>query len=311
MLRLTLYYAGVNKPERHSHLTVGISDVVAPDDLLGFKPYVEAMAGFLTHTRTEGPLAISIEGEWGSGKSSFMKQLEKALPDAAEKSGAAEAPIVVWFNAWRHDKAEELWAAFARTVQRSFSEVRQTESRRRWLPRPKQVSFLRRWRGHAKLLWLRFKWREGWLDLVRFVVLLLALLALAATLLFVVGEVGWAELADWVNWSNDKILSSVLRALPVAGGVLGYVAIVLALFMRLKTFIGDPFSIDLRQHLRGPDYDAKASFVEQFHKDFQRILDAYVDRHRKVVCFIDDLDRCEVPKAADLMQALNLYALRR
>ncbi len=294
------------EPKQHSYQEVNVPDAATEDDSLGFEPYVEAMAAFLTNPRTQGPLTVSIEGEWGSGKSSFMKQLEKALPDAAKVHGATESPIIVWFNAWRHDKAEALWAAFARALQRSFSEPRRPESGWRWLPRPKQLSFPRRWWGHAKLLWLRFHWREGWLDLVRFVVLLLALLGFAFALPLIVGEGGWTDLREWLIWSNAQMLSSLLRAGAIAGGTLAYVAIVVALFLRLRTFIGDPFSIDLRQHLRGPDYDAKAGFIEQFHKDFQRVLDAYVDRRRKVVCFIDDLDRCEVPKAADLMQALNL-----
>ena len=37
-----------------------------------------------------------------------------------------------------------------------------------------------------------------------------------------------------------------------------------------------------------------------------KILLSATPERNKVFVFIDDLDRCEVPKAADLMQALNL-----
>ena len=49
------------------------------DDTLGFEPYVKAVSEFLTAEATRAPFTISIEGEWGSGKTSFMKQLKTSL----------------------------------------------------------------------------------------------------------------------------------------------------------------------------------------------------------------------------------------
>jgi hypothetical protein len=55
--------------------------------------------------------------------------------------------------------------------------------------------------------------------------------------------------------------------------------------------------------------------VQQLHRDFKKVINAYLkdwapapsrrDTER-VFVFIDDLDRCEVPRAADLIQGLNL-----
>ena len=85
---------------------VGVSDQATGVDSLGFKPYVTAIANFLLNKETQPPLTLSIEGKWGSGKSSFMKQLEKYLRENKQQR-------TVWFNAWRHDKAEAVWTAFA------------------------------------------------------------------------------------------------------------------------------------------------------------------------------------------------------
>ena len=271
-----------SEPERHSYQEVNVPDVATADDSLGFEPYVEAMAAFLTNPETRGPLTVSIEGEWGSGKSSFMKQLEKALPDAA-KAHAAEPPIIVWFNAWRHDKAEELWAAFALELLREFSEG---------------LPLRERWSNHFRLSKLRFDWRHGWRDGLRFIASFVVPAVAALALPLVVGV---DKLTTWIGQGPMEGLAGI-----------GYVGFVVALFLSLRNFNGNPFSIDLRKHIRDlrkhirrPDYNARVSFIEQFHKDFKKILDAYVG-DRKVVCFIDDLDRCEVPKAADLMQAFNL-----
>lgn len=56
-----------------------LSDPATNRDTLNFTPYVHAVAEFLNHSRTRPPLTLSIEGEWGSGKSSFMLQLMDRL----------------------------------------------------------------------------------------------------------------------------------------------------------------------------------------------------------------------------------------
>src|SRR5437762_2087959 len=86
----------------------GISDLPTVSDEIGFKPYVRAIAWFLSNEETKPPLTVSIEGPWGSGKSSFMLQLERELrTQNAKKPGYH----YVRFNAWRSDKDEALWAA--------------------------------------------------------------------------------------------------------------------------------------------------------------------------------------------------------
>ena len=52
-----------------------------------------------------------------------------------------------------------------------------------------------------------------------------------------------------------------------------------------------------------PNYKEHISFIEHFHSDFNKIIKSYVG-DSKVYVFIDDLDRCEIPKAAELMQAI-------
>src|SRR5262249_36644860 len=75
-----------------------VDDQPTVDDTLGFTPYVAAVAAFLTHEETKPPLTLSIEGAWGSGKSSFMLQLRDRLKRQEGKT--------VWFNAWRHERED-------------------------------------------------------------------------------------------------------------------------------------------------------------------------------------------------------------
>jgi hypothetical protein len=67
------------------------------------------------------------------------------------------------------------------------------------------------------------------------------------------------------------------------------------------------FYKDVSSHIIKPDYESKVSFITKFHHDFKIIFESMIPKRvGKVFVFIDDLDRCDVPKAADVMQALNL-----
>lgn len=69
--------------------------------------------------------------------------------------------------------------------------------------------------------------------------------------------------------------------------------------------LGNPLETELDKILKTPGYEARVSFIEQFHKDFKKVVDAYAGDSRLYI-FIDDLDRCDVPRAAELIQAINL-----
>ena len=125
-----------------------VSDQPTREDTLGFKPNVEAVAVFLTHSETHPPLTLSVEGAWGSGKSSFMLQLEDRI--------RAKGGKTVWFNAWRHDKEDELWAAFALDFTQKLAST---------------LPLWKRWLLHLKLSYLRFNWRQGWFQAAKFLVL--------------------------------------------------------------------------------------------------------------------------------------------
>ena len=68
----------------------GVIDAPCTKDRLGIDKYIEGVAKFVSVAKT--PLSISIQGDWGSGKTSLLKGLEEKLKVNNIK--------VVWFNAW-------------------------------------------------------------------------------------------------------------------------------------------------------------------------------------------------------------------
>ena len=402
------------EPRDASIANTSVSDQATAQDSLGFAPYVTAIADFLTNPDTAPPLTLSVEGEWGSGKSSFMKQLQQEIKERKKKQVKAKLiqqekrirkvlldsyfaqpkgllinrsprflrkfvlkfviyvtrlslfvldvilslffqilrgllpffirqPRTVWFNAWRHDKAEALWAAFALEFIRQISTIRNPGD---FLPKPGDF-FPVLW-GHLRLFLCRIEvsWRS-FFDLIKIAAqLLLGIAAILLIFVFTIGEgTGWvnkfsqqieqiyidlqtivkpkqadkkksAQPSSQAKTNNSSpqtkssstsgqsepndLLTYALQALGM--GSSGLITVKLA--KQLKEMLGDPKK-ELTDYINCPDYKKQVAFVEKFHQDFKKIVNAYVGKG-KVYVFIDDLDRCELPKSAELMQALNL-----
>ena len=232
-----------------------LADRAAPVDALGFEPYVAAVGEFLRAPQTQPPLTMSIEGSWGSGKSSFMLQLQTYLTD--------RGALTITFNAWRYDKAEELWAAFALKFLRDLRSQRSGTDR------------LRR---NLTLTLLRIDKERAGVDIIAGIAL--AIVAVAA------------------------IVTSA-KPLLVGGGIAAIVAAGVAVW-RAAAKIRNSATTALKRYLRSPDYESRMTFLNDFERDLPRVVNAFVDPGQKVFIFVDDLDRCDVPHAADLMQAINL-----
>jgi CheY-like chemotaxis protein len=274
-------------------------DSPTAQDELGYSPYARALAEFLLNPETKGPLTISVEGEWGSGKSSFMMLLEACLTKASksktDKKIPHNVPVIARFNPWRYDNDEALWAAFAVGLTKDL--VSNLEPRDRWM-------------GHLRRFTARFDWKHGWIELLKaataFVVATVLLIALL--MLTVQNGPSWlpqftekvnpaeAKGANWFTW---------LSGFGFFGTLAGYAVALLAIASKVQKLLTTPIQINLRKHLRSPDYASRVSFIEEFHEDFGRVIDAYA-KNKMIFAFIDDLDRTTVPRAAELMQAINL-----
>jgi hypothetical protein len=66
---------------------------IAEVDNLGIAAHAVALANFIT--RTDTPITIGVQGEWGSGKTSLLNTIHQLL-------GANEENKQVWVNSWEH-----------------------------------------------------------------------------------------------------------------------------------------------------------------------------------------------------------------
>lgn len=273
-----------NVAEESGHLRIPSAasrDTSAGDDTLGFAPYVNAVAEFLTDKDTIPPLTISVEGKWGSGKTSFMDQLRKKI-DELESVDTDAKPSdyrhhFVWFNPWRYKKGEELWQKFA------LEFMRQTSTNR---------SSYEAASAYFKLMQFRIQpaigsmeWRQAWL--IRFVVIGLVLALFPAFIYALLGG-KWADNA-MVVWA---IFAPIISLIETQKEWLK------KLFFRL-------FGLSKADMKRVLD-EKNIAFIDLFHEDFHKITKAFVGENSRTYVFIDDIDRCETPIAGDLMQWIHL-----
>jgi predicted acylesterase/phospholipase RssA len=89
-------------------------------DFVGIKPYVDAFAYLIAARDLTPPLAIGLFGDWGSGKTFFMRALQGRLnyiTQEAQASGIPQAELGIYmrvaqieFNAWHYVEGN-LWAS--------------------------------------------------------------------------------------------------------------------------------------------------------------------------------------------------------
>ena len=81
-------------------------DVFAPDPRFDFDLIGAAFADVLEQPM-DGATVIGIHGPWGSGKTTLMYAIRKALAARSPET----TPIVIEFNAWKYQAREALWRA--------------------------------------------------------------------------------------------------------------------------------------------------------------------------------------------------------
>jgi hypothetical protein len=102
------------------------------EDLLGIAEYAQGLANLIRGAHEPSmPFTIGIYGEWGSGKTTFVRFLRHYLvpePIACPTAQDSVAFRFVEFSAWPHRTADELWRALilkiAREVYRKEPDLR-------------------------------------------------------------------------------------------------------------------------------------------------------------------------------------------
>ncbi len=252
-----------------------------PEDqntIIGLGPYVAAFCDFLRRqNQTCDPArTISIEGGWGSGKSTFVEQTIKRL--------RAQNVPVVEFKPWLHHNVDELWIALAEAVHRDI---------RGQLTRPQYT-----WRMLVLRLKRLFRWGHTTHRrhrLTRWFIVLL--------LLVVLGVIGGIK-----HFGGS--ISEVVLELPAFAKTLtlGVTSVVAGITVVLKLL---PL---LGHRSTTPKPSQKPPLVHQLEHEFADLINALCPKGewtRRAVIFVDDLDRCSAIGVSETFRALSALVNER
>jgi hypothetical protein len=207
--------------------------------------------------------------------------------ESADGRGYGISPrITVWFNAWKYQTSEQIWAGMA------YCMISQITARMD----PKQ----------RELFWLRLRTRRINADEVRWrvwstilrQVLPFAMLTVAVCILLL--GVLLIVAAMPVMAAFPRLLVHIEESIPFAG--------ILAIAWKTGAKLGEKAAGGVRDLVREPGYENKMGYLAMVEADIRDVLKvASVTSKQPLVVFVDDLDRCAPNKVAEVVEAINLF----
>jgi WD40 repeat protein len=103
-----------------------MSDLESEEDRLGIAGDVQTIAALVAALSTKPPLSVALLGDWGIGKSSFMRLMRDRVAELARQSAGGQSAFAanvrqVRFNAW-HYSDDHLWVGLVEHLFRELAE---------------------------------------------------------------------------------------------------------------------------------------------------------------------------------------------
>ncbi|NRG43881.1 hypothetical protein HRF87_03790 [Bacillus sp. CRN 9] len=263
-----------------------IRDKESTSDLLSRLEHAQEISKLLSNKQTLTPLTLGIYGNWGEGKSTFLRLIEtelgninKMIEDSREEEIIYNKTHVVRFDASEYNDQDKIWYSMLSQLFAKYEE---------------EVGILAKVKyglGMFKRSFNENKWNY---------IINISLLVLFLIWIFV--------------YSKDKSILEVITENDVIINILGVIStftvatnIVLPIIKRLK-FLTKPMSDNLISQLKYPDYKDLLGTREKVKENLDVLIKAWTKRSGdKIVVLVDELDRCSEETIVEFFEALQLF----
>ena len=199
----------------------------------------------------------------------------------------------VWFNPWKYQSSEQIWAGMAHAV------IGQLAA---YLPPADREKF-----------WFRLNLRRIDISRIRSTIhrrifsffvsdlsIVVILLSLLLLLLPAIGGYWLLQNSPELDSAPVKIISGLLSAIGLATPPAG------KYIQSKRKILNENLKDEFNQVVREPDYEKHLGFFHEVERDVREVFDLIVDESAPAVIFIDDLDRCSPDKVVEVIEAMNL-----
>lgn len=306
-----------------SHVT---NDMWTSEDTLGYGLLVHSIYAFLTHEDTKPPLSVSIQGQWGGGKTSVMRMLQKELDpqgfELSKERGTNPSPkkvisvkqvvdyletnqnqkydlkastsnLTIWFNAWKYQNSQQIWAGLANEIIVQFTERLKGEDREQFLL---DLHLERLGKENVKLLINNYKGKT-WLEKVKkwFPVYIASFGASAGT-----------TFLGLTSGTNSPLVA-VLGQYGMLISVIGSASLTAYEGFKAKKEIENQDAKQVLNNLVNiPDYRTHMGLEYQIEEDLRKVFKT-IPTSSRLIIFIDDLDRCSPQTIAKIIEGMNSF----
>jgi CHAT domain-containing protein len=262
------------------------------DDLLGMSPYADELANLII--KVSPPFTIGIYGEWGSGKSSFVRFLESSLCQISQESN--ERVKFINFTAWSYKTADELWRALILKIAQELYEV-DIQPPAPVSKAPQDLSFLQ-WLKQIMMsdAFVLFSEPSEPDPLAEYEELIARLDSTLA------GSISKSSNKQ-VQLNQEETILAFVKLTTAALSTLS------PLVAGIRAIFGLDAQIDPAQLLQKGKSEIARNRIESTQESRQVLCELFQKKAKgqRICVFLDDLDRCTPDVALDLLEAIKIF----
>lgn len=283
-----------------------LPEATSHEDHLNRQPLISALAAVLAHKSNSEHQTIGLLGDWGIGKSTWLRLLKKELLVEHKE----QVYLFGEFNAWAYEHTDNLQAGIAQEVIKALSSpATRLEDIDHALAdqiKESKFAFVKRWLGwkyDRAILTAKFAVQLNGGELLKLAFLLLLALC---PLVFSIPEL----ISDYLASKAATQSQALYRGAGVVGNALWFLGFGVYFVKEFPKLFANPLAKEMLTYLRLPDYAKHLGTVPVMRRNIETLcnirLKSSSEKPTRLLFVVDDLDRCGHDGIVKVFEAVRL-----